>query len=409
MRRDGCVGVGFDSFCRRTRIRAAASHRVHRNGGDISDRKRAEEENRKLEAQVQHAQRLQSLGILAGGLAHDFNNLLTIILGNARIALLDLPPASPVVDNLAKIETATSRAAELTSQMLAYSGKGRFTLQAVNLSRLAEETASLLQPVVSKQTNLEFNLQDSLPVIEADPAQIRQIVMNLITNCGGGHWRGGWGCQDFDRRGGCGPELSLRHVFRRRTAGGPLCVSGGLGHGMRDEPGNPGEDFRSVLHAPNSPGVDWGWRRCRHRARASRRAQGIQPTRQRLNVPLVISGAETTEQIRRGGPRRVHAGQHRAARSWWWTTNGMRNLARAILENSGLHGADSRQMAATPFGVFRRHAEEVAAVLLDLTMPVMSREEAGEMRRIRATFPSCAPAAMSMPHRGGGGRIPTIF
>jgi two-component system cell cycle sensor histidine kinase/response regulator CckA len=136
---------------------------------DISDRKRAEEENRKLEAQVQHAQRLQSLGILAGGLAHDFNNLLTIIMGNARIALLDLPPGSPAVENLAEIETATSRAAELTSQMLAYSGKGRFTLQAVNLSRVAEEIANLLQTVIPKKTAIQFNLPSDLPAIEADP------------------------------------------------------------------------------------------------------------------------------------------------------------------------------------------------------------------------------------------------
>ncbi len=149
---------------------------------DISGLKRAEEERSKLEAQVQHAQRLHSLGILAGGLAHDFNNLLTVILGNARMALVDLPPGSPALERLAEIETATSRAAELTSQMLAYSGKGRVTVQPVQLSRLARETAGLLQTVISKSIAVRLQLDDGIPAIEADPAQIRQIAMNLITN-----------------------------------------------------------------------------------------------------------------------------------------------------------------------------------------------------------------------------------
>jgi len=172
---------------------------------DISGRKQREDENRELEAQVQHAQRLQSLGILAGGLAHDFNNLLTIIVGNARLALLDLPPGSPAAQRLAEIETATYRAAELTNQMLAYSGKGRFTLQAVNLSRLAEEIAHLLRTAIPEQTAIQFNLPGDLPAIDADPAQIRQIAMNLITNAaeaigeGGGVIQVSTGVVDADR------------------------------------------------------------------------------------------------------------------------------------------------------------------------------------------------------------------
>src|SRR6202167_5010802 len=172
---------------------------------DISDRKRAEEETRKLEAQVQQAQRLQSLGILAGGLAHDFNNLLTIILGNARIARLELPPGSPAVERLAEIETATSRAAEVTNQMLAYSGKGQFTLRAVDLSRVAEEIANLLRKVLPNTAAMQFGLRSDLPAIEADPAQIRRIVMKLINNAAeaigevGGAIRISTGVADADR------------------------------------------------------------------------------------------------------------------------------------------------------------------------------------------------------------------
>src|SRR5205085_1719586 len=98
----------------------------------------AEDERRKFEAKLQHAQKLESLGVLAGGIAHDFNNLLTGVLGNASLALLDLPAESPSRYWIQQIETAALRAADLTKQMLAYAGKGRFVIQPLNLSRIVE-------------------------------------------------------------------------------------------------------------------------------------------------------------------------------------------------------------------------------------------------------------------------------
>ncbi len=93
---------------------------------DITERKKAEEERFKLEQQLLHTQKLESLGVLAGGIAHDFNNILTAIIGNADLALMRINRESPVVDNLHRIEQAASRAADLAKQMLAYSGKGKF-------------------------------------------------------------------------------------------------------------------------------------------------------------------------------------------------------------------------------------------------------------------------------------------
>jgi len=142
----------------------------------------AEEEHRKLEAQIQHAQKLESLGILAGGIAHDFNNLLTGILGNAGLALMDMSPESPGRHSVEQIELAARRAAELPNQMLAYSGKGRFVVEQLDLARLVEEMAHLLQAAISKKVVLRYNIVRNLPAIEADSAQIRQVVMNLITN-----------------------------------------------------------------------------------------------------------------------------------------------------------------------------------------------------------------------------------
>ena len=104
---------------------------------DITERKRAEEERRHLEARIQHAQKLESLGVLAGGIAHDFNNLLVGILGNAELALLELAAGAPGARRPSRsIRRAALRAAELTSQMLAYSGKGRFVVEPIDLDAL---------------------------------------------------------------------------------------------------------------------------------------------------------------------------------------------------------------------------------------------------------------------------------
>src|SRR5713226_6737982 len=115
---------------------------------DITERKRAEQERKTLEAQMQHMQKLESLGVLAGGIAHDFNNLLVGILGNAGLALMELAPESPVRRTVQNIEVAALHTAELTKQLLAYSGKGKFHVQPLNLSRLVEEITHLLKPAV---------------------------------------------------------------------------------------------------------------------------------------------------------------------------------------------------------------------------------------------------------------------
>jgi PAS domain S-box-containing protein len=152
------------------------------SGQDITELKRLDGERRALEAKVQHAQKLESLGVLAGGIAHDFNNLLVGILGNASLALMDLPDDSPLREIVADIETTALRAADLTKQMLAYSGKGRFVVHPVDLNALVREMAHLLQTVISKRAALRFDFALELPPVEADATQLRQIVMNLLTN-----------------------------------------------------------------------------------------------------------------------------------------------------------------------------------------------------------------------------------
>jgi len=149
---------------------------------DVTEKKASEEERRRLDRKVQQAQKLESLGVLAGGIAHDFNNLLMGIMGNTELALLKLKPTSPALPLIEKISTAAHRAAELTNQMLAYSGKGQFLIQPIDLSELVEEMTHLLETVVSKRAALRFDFAAELPAVEVDAAQIRQVVMNLLSN-----------------------------------------------------------------------------------------------------------------------------------------------------------------------------------------------------------------------------------
>ncbi len=135
-----------------------------------------------LERQVRHAQKLESLGVLAGGIAHDFNNILMGVLGYADLALRELPSHSPVRNNLIEIDKAACRAADLAKQMLAYSGKGKFIIESIFLNDFIDEMAHILEVSISKKVVLKYNFSNNLPTFKGDPTQIRQIIMNLITN-----------------------------------------------------------------------------------------------------------------------------------------------------------------------------------------------------------------------------------
>jgi PAS domain S-box-containing protein len=142
---------------------------------DITEQKHAAE-------QLRHTQKLESLGVLAGGIAHDFNNLLTGILGNASLAIEDLPPGSPAMDSLDAVVAASERAAQLAQQMLAYSGKGRFVVAHIDLSESVRSTLQMIRAAIPPGVELRPNLAGDLPAVEADPGQIQQLVMNIIIN-----------------------------------------------------------------------------------------------------------------------------------------------------------------------------------------------------------------------------------
>ncbi len=139
-------------------------------------------ERLRIEEQLRHTQKLESLGVLAGGVAHDFNNLLTGILGNASLALEGLPVDLPERQFLEEVMRASERAADLTRQLLAYAGKGRFVMRTVDLSAVVRDIGALVQTSIAKTVQLRLQLHNRLPGIDADPGQLQQIVMNLVIN-----------------------------------------------------------------------------------------------------------------------------------------------------------------------------------------------------------------------------------
>lgn len=149
---------------------------------EIARRERSEEAERRLTAQLLQAQKLESLGVLAGGIAHDFNNLLTSILGYADLASQDLPANAPARSSIDQVVSGSLRAAELTSQMLAYSGKGRVVAHPTRLDELVDGMLRLLRVSVPKKCELRHEAEPGQPSVDADPSQLRQVVMNLVIN-----------------------------------------------------------------------------------------------------------------------------------------------------------------------------------------------------------------------------------
>ncbi len=149
---------------------------------DISGRKLADEQRRLFETRVQEARKLESLGMLAGGIAHDFNNLLVGVLGHADLALADVPADSPICANLKAIQDAALQARVLCNEMLAFSGKGRFVVETIDLNQFLRESEALLTFSMSADARLRMELTADKPCVEADRTQLRQLIMHLTTN-----------------------------------------------------------------------------------------------------------------------------------------------------------------------------------------------------------------------------------
>ena len=350
---------------------------------DITERKRAEEERRRLEEQMQHAQKLESLGVLAGGIAHDFNNLLMGILGNASLALMDLPPESAARESLQEIEKASQRAAELCKQMLAYSGKGRFVIQALDMSHVVKEITHLLEVSISKKAVLRYNLVSTPPAVEGDATQIRQVIMNLITNASeaigdeSGVISVSTGVMECDR--GYLSETYLNHNLPEGTY--VYVEVSDTGCGMDAE-------TRAKIFDPFFTTKFIG------RGLGLAAVLGIvRGHKGALKVYSEVGQGTTFKVFFPSCEKLVEPLTERPKSEEDWRGTGtilvvddeesVRAVAQSILERFGfnvLTAVDGHEGVE----VFRRHSEEIVAVLLDMTMPKMGGEAAfREIRRVR--------------------------
>jgi PAS domain S-box-containing protein len=351
---------------------------------DVTEERQREEEHKKLQAQMQHAQKLESLGVLAGGIAHDFNNLLTGILGNADLALSELSDLSPARQNLEEIETASRRAADLCRQMLAYSGRGKFVIRAVDLTEVVREMVHLLEVSISKKAILRFNFENNLPAVEADVTQLRQIVMNLITNASdaigdrSGIISVATGAVQCDRA-----YLSETYLDDDLPEGCYVFVEvTDTGCGMdRETRVRIFEPFFTTKFAGRGLGLAAVLGIVRgHRGALKVYSELGKGSSFKALFPAVAATAEPMNEASR--PRET------------WTGAGtvlvvddeetVRALARRSLERHGF-GVLTASDGVEGVAIFREHCDEIVAVLLDMTMPRMGGEDTfRELRRIRS-------------------------
>ncbi len=207
---------------------------------DIDDQKRSGEA-------LLESQKLESIGLLAGGIAHDFNNLLTGILGNASLAFDELPPENSLRPLLENVIVASERAADLTRQLLAYSGKGRFFVHPADLSELAREIGGLIRTSIPKKVSLRLDLASGLPLVEVDPAQIQQLLMNLVINGAEAVGEGRSGTVTVSTRL---LEVDAEYLTRNHFAGDPVEPGTYIAIQVRDTGSGMDESVRSRIFDP---------------------------------------------------------------------------------------------------------------------------------------------------------------
>jgi len=351
---------------------------------DITEIKRAEAQRRTLDARIQGLQKLESLGRLAGGIAHDFSNLLVGILGNASLALSQTHPESGTRDLIRQIEKAATRAADLTKQMLAYSGRGRLVVEPVRFSTLIEEMRTLLQSSVSGKAVIEYDFNQDIPPVNADVSQLQQVLLNLITNAS-------------EAVGEAGGTITIRTgVFE--ASGEPLpnafpddTLSPGpyayievadTGCGMDEQTMQKVFDpFFSSKFAGRGLGLAAVLGIARgHRGAVQIESQLGQGTRCRLLIPVPEQAVEVEPPNEAPIKKSVDTGLVLVVDD----EELVRSLAKNVLEAAGIEVmvADGGLEAME---LFSRHHQKIDAVLLDLTMPQLSGEEV--FRRMRQIQP----------------------
>ncbi len=362
---------------------------VEGNVRNISERKKAEQESEELAGQLQQAQKMESIGVLAGGIAHDFNNLLVGVMGNAELAMLDVPQHSEMHRYLRQIFKASCRGADLVGQILAYSGQGRFAMGEQNVNEIILDVSELLSAAIGKQVQLKQELVDGLPYIYGDKNQLTQLIMNLMTNAS----------EALDGKPG---EIGLRTGVRHLSADDfpTMYMATDLKEGdyvyieVTDSGCGMDEKTQARIFDPffttKASGTGLGLAALLGIVRGH---HGTLSLESRLGhgscftvyIP-VLSSPRATRMIEHNGSSEV--AEHRQVTVLVVDDEAaVRHVVTAFLEREGMQVLTAND-GEEGVEVFRRHAHEIALVILDLTMPKMDGEQAFHaMHAIRSDIP----------------------
>jgi CheY-like chemotaxis protein/nitrogen-specific signal transduction histidine kinase len=350
---------------------------------DATGRKRAEDATLAMERRLLHAQKLESLGVLAGGIAHDFNNILAGIMGYADLSILHLPSMELVRADVEVIKKAAQRAADLTRQMLAYSGNGNLIVAPLSLSQVVEDTKQILAMSVSKKASLTYDLAADLPAIQADAGQIGQVIMNLVINASESLGEQGGvisistdaiqcSAQDLAAMG-CGTDVPVGLYVRLGVADS--------GCGMDQQTlGKIFEPFFTTKFTGRGLGLAAVYGIVQgHKGALRVSSQPGQGTSFQVLFPAAADASLPTVPRAAGSPAWRGSGTVLVVDD----EDTIRNAAREMLEELGfvvLAASDGREAVA----LYRQYQREIVCVLLDLTMPKMDGEETfRNLRRIR--------------------------
>jgi len=350
---------------------------------DLSEREKAEAERRALERQIQQLQRLESLGLLAGGIAHDFNNMLVGILGNACLALEQLPDVGGARKGLQRIVSICERATQVVRQILAYSGQAGFEMRPLDVAAWLDETVGFMRAAVPRTIALAVEHAADLPPIEADHGQLHQVVTNLLVNAAEAIG---------DAPGSItvsadAVELSdhdLRHDYpgQRLSAGEfvRLRVSD-TGCGMSPETlAQIFDPFFSV----KGPGRGLGLAALHGIVRAHHGGVRVESEPGKGTCFTIVLPAARRAARLESEPAQAGGASTPARVLVIDDEEDVRDVARSILEQRGM------QVLTAPDGrsgieTFRTHADQIDVVLLDMTMPGMRGGDV--FREIRAIRP----------------------
>ena len=346
---------------------------------DITERKRMEETLRRT-------QKLESLGVLAGGVAHDFNNLLTTIMGNATLALQAMRSTSPDGLLIEEIIQASKTAADLTRQLLAYAGKGRFVVETIDLSQLVRDISTLVQTSIPKKVQLRLSLANKLPPVRVDASQIQQVVMNLVINAGEAIGENVGTIRLTTEQ----QEVDDRYIEAYFAPGelepGTYVVMevNDTGSGMDEatkakifEPFFTTKTFGRGLGLSAVEGIVRNHKGAMRVYSAPGRGTTFKVLLPATSLPL--SGRKSLEEpVELQGSGRVLVVDDEA---------GVRKLLKTIIERSG-YSVITASDGSEAIDIMEREGDQIDLVILDLTMPVMSGEETlRELQRIRPKTP----------------------